>query len=239
MYKGLNIGAVVVAAGKGKRMGSQLNKQYLSIEDKPVLAHTLLVLSSVEFIDRIVVVVGEDEIDYCKDNIINRYNIRNASDIIAGGAERQNSMINGLNALKDLCDIVITHDGARPLITTDIIEKSVTEAILYGAAACAVPVKDTIKVSDNENYIIDTPERRRLYAVQTPQTFKYELICKAHDAALKESFIGTDDTVLVERIGTRVKLFEGSYENIKITTPEDVFIAEAIIEYRKLNKQVW
>lgn len=236
MYKGLRIGAIIVAAGKGKRMDSDVNKQYLFVRDKPILAHTLQVFDTVEEIDDIVLVVGEDDLDYCRENIVSRYKIRKVKEYAIGGRERQHSMINGLNVLKDICQIVVTHDGARPLVSTDIIKNSIYEAYIYGAAACAVPVKDTIKLVDDGNFVVSTPDRSGLYAVQTPQTFKTDILYRAHMSAIDNDFLGTDDTMLVERMGERVKLFNGSYENIKITTPEDVYIAEAIIKCRKNKK---
>lgn len=236
MYKDLIVGVVIVAAGKSKRMGIGVNKQHIILGDKPVLAHTLKAFDSVASIDRIVIVTSPEELDYCRKDIVEDYKIEKAVDIVTGGEERQHSIFNGLKALKGECDIVITHDGARPFVTEKVIEKSIEEACIYGASACAVPVKDTIKVSDSENFVIDTPDRSRLFAVQTPQTFKFDILYKAHVNALEEGFLGTDDTVLVERIGTRVKLFEGSYENIKITTIEDIYIAKSIFEMREINR---
>lgn len=232
MYKGLRICAIVVAGGKGKRMGADVNKQYLIIHGRPILAHTLSVFDSIDLVDDVIVVTGEHEIEHCRENVVLGYGIKKVSNIVAGGSERQYSVLNGLRALEGLCDIVIVHDGARPFVTPDIIEKSVEEAFINSAAACAVSVKDTIKIADCNGFITATPDRSLLYAVQTPQTFMYTLLYNSHLAAVNEGFLGTDDTVLVERSGTRVKLFEGSYENIKITTPEDIYIAEAIIEYR-------
>jgi 2-C-methyl-D-erythritol 4-phosphate cytidylyltransferase len=238
MYNNLRVGAVVVAAGQGSRMGGIIKKQYINIAGKPMLAHTLSAVSVSKYIDEIIVVTGEDEIEYCRENIIVKYGIPKVSGIIHGGKERQQSIFEGLKELKDRCDIVVTHDGARPFASPDMMDESIIEANRYGAAACAVAVKDTIKVADRDGFVIDTPERSRLFAVQTPQTFKFQLLYKAHIHARDEGFVGTDDTVLVERIGTGVRLFNGSYENIKVTTPGDVYIAEAIIKYREnLKKQ--
>jgi len=231
------IGAIIVAAGEGTRMGSSKNKQYLFIGDRPLIAHTLGVFSSIDLIDNIVLVVREQEMDYCRKNIIEQYGIKNIMALIPGGSERQHSMLKGLDALKGICDIVVTHDGARPLVTPEIILESISKAYTYGASACAVPVKDTIKIVDSHNYIVDTPNRSKLYRVQTPQTFKFDILYDAHKKALEEGFVGTDDTVLLERIGVKVKLFEGSYENIKVTTPEDIYIAEAILNYRSSRKE--
>lgn len=228
MYKGLKVGAVIVAAGKSRRMRGQ-NKQFLLIDGIPVIIHTLLKFQSSDIIDNIVLVTGIEEINSFGE-LIDKYGIRKVDCITAGGSERQQSVKNGLEKLKNKCGIAAIHDGARPFITPEIIEESVKLSYDFGAAACAVPVKDTIKVVDKEGFIEDTPDRKRLYAVQTPQVFLFDLIYSAHEKAEKEGYIGTDDASLVERTGTRVKLFSGSYQNIKITTPEDVYIGEAILK---------
>lgn len=233
MYKDSRIAAIVVAAGKSLRMRPYKNKQYIVIDNRPLLAHTLEVFERVSMIDSIMLVVAKDDMDYCRNNVINKYGIKKVIDIVPGGRERQHSMSNGLKALEGTCDIIVTHDGARPLVTPGIIEESIRQAYMYGAAACAVPVKDTIKVVDSDCFTADTPDRSKLFAVQTPQTFRYNLLLKAHISALEENFLGTDDTTLVERIGTRVKLFEGNYDNIKVTTPEDLYTVESILKYRK------
>lgn len=233
MYKDCRVASIIVAAGKSMRMRPYRNKQFILIDDRPMLSHTLGVFNRVSMVDKVILVVGKDDIDYCRENIINKYGIEKIYDIVPGGSERQHSVINGLKALEGMCDIIVTHDGARPLVTADIIEESIRQAYEYDAAACAVPVKDTIKLVDSDCFAKVTPDRSRLYAVQTPQTFRYDLLLKAHITALKEDFLSTDDTTLVERIGTRVKLFEGNYENIKVTTPEDLYTAESIIKYRK------
>lgn len=231
MYKGLSVGVIIAAAGRGRRMG--LNKQFIIIQDMPVLAHTLKTFNSLELVNSIVLVTGAEDIEYCSGNIIDKYKLNKVTEIIEGGSERQYSIVNGINALKGKCEIVVTHDGARPFVTPAIIERSVEEAYVYGAAACAVPVKDTIKIADDLNFALETPDRSRLFAVQTPQTFMFDIIYRAHMKALEDGFKGTDDTMLVERLGMKIKLFEGSYENIKITTPEDVYIAEAIMKFKE------
>lgn len=235
MYKGLAVGVIIAAAGKGRRMG--LNKQFAVIQGMPVLAHTLKKFDCLELVDGIVLVIGAEDIEYCSRFIIEKYKVSKVAEIIAGGSERQDSILNGINALKGKCEIVVTHDGARPLVAPGIIERSIEEAFAYGAAACAVPVKDTIKIADAFNFSVETPDRTRLFAVQTPQTFKFDILFKAHMKALEDRFNGTDDTMLVERLGMKIKLFEGSYENIKITTPEDIYIAEAIMKFRESKQK--
>lgn len=232
MYKGLNVYAVVAAAGRSRRMGTGRNKQFLMICGMPVLSRTLLSIAGCSLIDGIVVAASYDDMERCRRDVVDRYRIPKVVKIVEGGSERQQSVMAGLEELKDICDIAVVHDGARPFVTAEMIGESISGAYRYGASACAVCVKDTIKVSDGDGFILDTPERANLYAVQTPQTFRFGLLYRAHSEAAKEGYTGTDDTVLVERLGAKVKLIGGSYENIKITTPEDIYAAEAIIRHR-------
>jgi len=231
------ITALIAAAGQGKRMKSDVNKQYLNINDKPILVHTLEMFDKSQIIDDIILIVKKDEIDFCKKEIINKYKFNKTIKIVSGGKERQESIYNGLKAANKKTKVVVTHDGARPFVTLDIIEKSIYEAIKYKAVGVGVPVKDTIKVIDNDNYIIDTPNRSKLWKIQTPQTFLYNILLRAHEIALHDGFLGTDDSVLVERIGVKVKMIKGSYENIKITTPEDMILGDAILKSRRSNKE--
>lgn len=221
--------AIIVAAGKGKRMGSPINKQYLNIKGKPLLFYSLTAFSKCNLIDEIIVVTNENEIDYCKTEIIEKYKINKISQIVKGGQERQYSVLNGLLAAKG-CDIVLIHDGARPFINYGIIGEGIKFAMLYGASACGVIPKDTIKIKNHDGFSIDTPDRNFLVNVQTPQCFKYDLILACHKKLLDEGVYVTDDTMVVERYGNKVFLYEGSYNNIKITTPEDLIIGEKIID---------
>lgn len=219
----MKVCALIMAAGKSRRMNSGLNKVFMSVQGKPVIVYSLEIIKNAG-IDDVLVVVSEEDLEFCRDNILKGYDVRYA----IGGAERQLSVYNGLMALKGTgCDIVLIHDGARPFITESIVKKSIEAAVDCGAAVVGVKVKDTIKVV-RDGYIECTPPRECLWAVQTPQVFKYELILKAHQKAQQEGFISTDDAVLVERVGAKVRMIEGSYSNIKITTPEDIHIAEAL-----------
>lgn len=220
--------AVIVAAGKGKRMYIDMNKQYVEIEGKPIIARTLQVFEECGMIDEIILVVNEQDIIYCKKNIIDVYGFDKVKTLACGGEERQNSVYNGLAQVSGGCEIVLIHDGARPFVSEKCIIDSINAAEKHGAACLAVPVKDTIKVSDEEGFVHETLDRSTLWSVQTPQTFKYEIIMQAHKKALDEGFRGTDDAVLVERMGIRSKLVMGSYDNIKITTQEDLLMAELI-----------
>lgn len=178
-------------------------------------------------------VADDKDLSYCEREIVKLYNFHKVSKMVAGGRERQNSVYNGIVSSSGKSDIVLIHDGARPFITEDIIERSINEAQHFGAVCVAVPVKDTIKSCDLGGFVKKTLDRNTLWAVQTPQVFKRELIIKAHDKALIEGFIGTDDTVLVERLNAKVKIVLGSYDNIKITTVEDLAIGEAILRANK------
>lgn len=220
--------ALIVAAGKGKRFGAGFNKQYFKINNKEIIARTLDVFEEADLIDSIVVVVSEDEVDYFRENIVERYGYKKVLKIVAGGQERQHSVYNGLLHCKD-ADIVVIHDGARPFIKEEHILESIKKAEQFGASAVAVKVKDTIKIAKDE-YFESTPDRNTLYAVQTPQTFRYNLILSAHKYAIEKNILSTDDTSLVELMGEKVRIVEGSYDNIKITTPEDAVFAEFILK---------
>ena len=217
---------IIVAGGSGSRMNMNINKQFIKINEKEVIAHTIDKFYKNEYIDEIILVVKEDEIDYFKENIIKKYGYKNIK-IALGGKERQDSVYNGLKIVDKNCDMVLVHDGARPFVSKEIIKKAVTET--KKARVIGVRVKDTIKVVNN-NEIISTPNRNTLWAIQTPQTFKYDLLKIAYKKAYEENFYGTDDSSLVENLGEKVNIIEGSYENIKITTKEDLNMAYQIIK---------
>ena len=224
--------AVIPAAGMGKRMGASINKQYLMLADRPILAHTVELFHNSDLISGIILVIPEEEIPYCRKEVVERYNLSSVIDIVAGGAERQNSVINGLRALFSVAsadDIVVIHDGVRPFIDNTILEQSILLASTGEGALVAVPVKDTIKVVQSD-IVTDTPDRATLWHAQTPQTFRYSQILKVHERAEREGFTGTDDCSLVERYGGVVNIIRGSYKNIKITTPEDLILAEAFLK---------
>jgi 2-C-methyl-D-erythritol 4-phosphate cytidylyltransferase len=223
------ISAVIVAGGRGTRMGKDISKQYIKIQGSEILARTLDVFEACLSVDEIILVVSVDDVQYCISEITGKYDFRKVKSIVPGGKERQESVYNGLINCSSETDIVIIHDAVRPFVNTMIIEKSIESAQKHGACTAAVPVKDTIKIVDKEGFSIETPDRSTLYSVQTPQTFKYDLILSAHQKAMAESKRGTDDTMLVEMLGHKVHIIDGSYYNIKITSPEDLILAEAII----------
>ena len=222
--------AIIVAAGRGSRMNMDMNKQYIDIAGKPILARTLQVFNDCSLIDEIILVVNENDIFYCKQNIIDFYEFYKVKIIVAGGDERQKSVFKGLMEVSSRTDIVLIHDGARPFVSEESIINSITSAEEFGGSVVAVPVKDTIKMADSQGIISQTIDRNILWSVQTPQTFKYSLIINAHNKALEDNFSGTDDSILLERLGYKLKLVMGGYDNIKITTKEDLLIAEAIVK---------
>ena len=221
-------GVVIVAAGTGSRMNMGINKQFIKLEGKEIIAYTIEKFYNNANIEDIVVVVKEDESEFFKKEILDKYNFKNVK-IAYGGKERQDSVYNGLKLLDEKCDVVLIHDGARPFVSDKIIDKSIEEAKEHKAIVVGVPVKDTIKGIDNDKNIVDTPNRSVLWAVQTPQTFDYNILIDAYKDAFKNKFYGTDDAMLVERIGYKVKMLEGSYNNIKITTQEDLNIGSQIL----------
>ena len=221
-------GVVIVAAGTGSRMNMGINKQFIKLEGKEVIVYTIEKFYNNHNIDDIVVVVKESEAEFFKKEIIEKYNFENIK-IAYGGKERQDSVYNGLKLLDEKCDVVLIHDGARPFVSNKTVDTCIEEAKEHKAIVVGVPVKDTIKVIDNNNNIVDTPNRSVLWAVQTPQTFDYNILLNAYEDAFESGFYGTDDAMLVERIGHKVKMVEGSYNNIKITTKEDLNIGSQIL----------
>lgn len=224
------VSAIIVAAGKSSRMGGDKNKLYIDVNGIPVIARTLRVFEECSAVDEVVLVVNANDMDLCREAIVEKYRFDKVKHIVAGGTSRQESVRNGLNVLGGATGIVIVHDGARPFVTCEQIKGSILASSEYGAAIVAVPVKDTIKVLDSQGFVSYTPGRDKLISVQTPQAFRYDLIIKAHEQAEKDGVTGTDDAVLVERLGHKVGIVEGSYDNIKITTPEDLIIAEKIFK---------
>lgn len=222
-------GVVIVAAGTGSRMKMEINKQFIKLNEKEIIAYTIEKFYKHKNIQDIVVVIKEEEAEFFNKNILEKYKFENIK-IAYGGNERQDSVYNGLKLLDNKCDTVLIHDGARPFVSGYTIDKSIEEVKKHKAVVVGVRVKDTIKVINDKNDIIDTPDRSKLWAVQTPQTFDYNILLKSYEDAFKNGFYGTDDAMLVERIGYKVKMVEGSYNNIKITTQEDINIGTQILK---------
>ena len=223
------ISAIILACGKGKRMGSAISKQFIDIKGKPIIYYTLKKFSENKKIDNIIVVLPEDEVKYFKENILKKYELR-INKIVIGGKERQDSVYNALKSLKNSStDIVLIHDGARPFISERIINEGIKFAEIYGAAAPGVMPKDTIKVKNEKNFSVDTPNRANLVSIQTPQVFKFDEILECHEKIRYNGEKVTDDTMVVEKYGYSVYLYDGEYTNIKVTTPEDLILAERLI----------
>ena len=218
------VSAIILAGGRGKRMGRNISKQYICVNGKPILYYTIKRFLECKSVDNIVLVLPEDEIEYCKEKILNKYSLK-VDKIVKGGKERQDSVYNALSAMKDT-EIVLIHDGARPFVSEEIIKNGISNAIKYKAAAPGVMPKDTIKVKDEKSLSKETLNRSELVAVQTPQVFDFKLIKECHERVRAEKIAVTDDTMVVEHYGNKVFLYEGDYTNIKITTPEDLIIAD-------------
>jgi 2-C-methyl-D-erythritol 4-phosphate cytidylyltransferase len=225
--------AIIPAGGSGLRMGYKIPKPYLSFDSLPIIVHTLRIFQNSELIDDVYLVVQEKDKVYAQNQIVDAYSLSKVRAIISGGRERQDSVNNALNYLSDEHEIVVIHDGVRPLLENSILENIIKVAIKEGAAITGMPVKDTIKVINTLEQAEKTLDREKLFMIQTPQAFDKDMIVRAYKAACEDHFRGTDDSSLVERLGIPVKVIRGSYENIKITTQEDLLFAEFIAQSRK------
>lgn len=222
------VAAVFPAAGQGKRMHAGMNKVFLELAGLPILVHTLRRFSQSTQIDYLVVVVAAEEVEAIRTLLRSVPNLK-PFQVVAGGTERQYSIANGLAILPEDTDVVLVHDAARPLVTVQTIDDVVKAAQKVGGAVAAVPEKNTVKIVSSDGTVIKTPPRETLWEVQTPQGFRKELLLAAYQKAKEENFLGTDDSSLVERLHVPVKVVESNYQNIKVTTPEDLVIAEALL----------
>ena len=231
--------AIVLAAGAGKRMQSVVAKQYMLLDGKPILWYALNAFEKSEHIQQVILVVGAGEIPFCREEIVEKFGFTKVKKIVEGGAERYLSVWEGLKCLSPQeGNYVFVHDGARPFVTEAIIQNAYEAVKEYGACVVGMPVKDTIKIVDEEDFAVQTPNRKTLWAVQTPQVFEELLIYKSYEEVvlnleeLKARGVEiTDDAMVVETVSNRkVKLIKGSYENIKITTPEDILVAQSFLK---------
>lgn len=238
--------AIVLAAGQGKRMGTKVQKQYLEVEGKPVLYYSLYEFETSDFIDEVILVVGKGQREYCREEIVGRYRFTKVKAIVEGGAERYHSVWNALQVVRawdqersDPDSYVFIHDGARPFVDQEIIGRAYAAVCEYEACVVGMPVKDTIKIADEAEFSKETPNRACLWMIQTPQVFKTSVVFDAYSRLMRESYIQvTDDAMVVEQmLGRRVKLVKGSYENIKITTPEDLEIAQIFVDKKRGGKK--
>lgn len=228
------ISAVVLAAGQGKRMNTSVAKQFLDLKGKPIIYYSLKAFQETNSIDEIILVTSKDQLEYCKINIVKKYQFNKVKAIIEGGKERYNSVYNALSKIK-ASEYVLIHDGARPFISVIQIEQIIQQVKLHNACIIGTPVKETIKVVDDNKVIIDTPNRNSLWAAQTPQAFRFDLLRSAYEAFYldkdNQNLAITDDAMVYEHyIQEPVKMIPGDYNNLKITTPEDLLIAHAILE---------
>ena len=226
--------AIVLAAGQGRRMGTDLPKQFLPLCGKPVLWYSLNCFQNSGLTDRIVLVTGKEWIGYCEEEIVQKYGLSKVKTITEGGENRYDSVYNGLKACADT-EFVMIHDGARPFITDEILRRGLLGAEKTGACVIGMPSKDTVKIADQEGFIKETPQRSSVWIIQTPQVFRYSLIREAYRRIMESGTVNvTDDAMVVEQtLGTKISLAEGSYENLKVTTPDDLLKCRAIVEGTK------
>ena len=226
------ITAIVLAAGQGKRMHSKIQKQFLEIGGKPILYYSMECFQKSPLIQDIILVTGEDMISYCQSEIVEKYGFTKVCKVTAGGKERYDSVYAGLLCCQDT-DYVYIHDGARPFVTEEMIQRGYEAVKRTNACVMGMPSKDTVKLADPSGYIKETPDRKIVWNIQTPQIFSYDLIRGAYESIRKKDMSNvTDDAMVVEQeTGTKILLVEGSYQNIKITTPEDLAVAEAFLRY--------
>lgn len=228
----MHVAAIILAAGQGRRMGLPVAKQFLDLCGKPLIYYSLKAFEDSKA-DEIILVTGKEQLDYCR-SLVSEYNLAKVSEVVEGGKERYDSVYNALVSIRR-ADYVLVHDGARPFITVERINAIVDAVVEFKACIFGTPVKETIKITDDSGFIVKTPSRRSLWTAQTPQAFDYQLIKKAYDlfyAEGKNEFDITDDSMLYERyIGSKVKILEGDYNNIKVTTPEDLLLAKRLAEF--------
>jgi 2-C-methyl-D-erythritol 4-phosphate cytidylyltransferase len=226
---------IVLAGGAGKRMGTATNKQFLLLDNKPIIVRTLQIFEECRPVDGVYLVVNQKDLPVMQEEILETYKFNKVLKLVIGGRLRQDSVRNGLEAIESPCDNVIIHDGARPFVSPSFVEKGIFLMEMFDAVIPALPVKDTIKTVSKEGFVMKTLERDSLWNIQTPQTFKYELILKAYREGMNKKLYGYDDATFLEHMGKKVKVIEGSPYNIKITTPEDLIIAKGMLSQLKNN----
>ena len=222
--------ALIAAAGKGRRMGGKVKKQFISLGGMPLLLYTLKAFEEFEGIEHIHLVLDGGDFEYCRREIIQKYGIKKVIQLVPGGDRRQDSVWNGLKAMEGHCDTVIVHDGVRPFVSAGIFTRLLEAMEDVQAVVTAIPAQDTIKRVDGSGNVLDTLQRNTLFHIQTPQGFRFDVITEAYKKAIEEGIWGTDDAYFVERMGIQVKVIEGSSYNIKITTPEDIALAHCILK---------
>ncbi len=224
--------AVIVSAGKGLRMNRTTPKQYLPLQGIPVLGHTVLAFNQCSEVDNIILVVPIKDVSFCSDQLLADLDIDKSIRVVAGGERRQDSALCGILAIDDQRGIVIIHDGVRPLVQPKLISRCIQAASINGACMLGIPLQDTLKSVDQNQRAVETILRTDMWLAQTPQAFQYKLIREAHEKAQKDGFEATDDASLLERMGIPVQILAGSKHNLKITTEEDLILADTILSHR-------
>lgn len=232
----MSVSAIITAAGEGKRFGEELPKQFTLMSGKPVIYYSIDMLSRSGLISEIVLVVPENWVSFAKERIVDKFGFEKVKKVVEGGAERQDSVKKGLDAVSSECEVVAVHDGVRPFASVGLIDSVIHEASRSGAALAALPLIDTIKRATPHQYVETTVPRDSLWFAQTPQAFKCDILRQAYIKASADGFVGTDESLLVERTGANVKLIPGSLYNIKITTREDLSFGELILKNGLLDK---
>jgi len=221
--------AIIVSAGKGVRMNRSTPKQYLLLQGRPVLCHTIIAFDSCPEVDNIILVVPENDIQFCREQLLSELNLKTPVNVLAGGKRRQDSVFNGILSIDDRGGIVVIHDSVRPLVSSDMISRCIRKARTSGACILGVPLRDTLKAVDGNSVIKKTIPRENLWLAQTPQAFHYQLIRDAHEAAAKQGIEATDDAALLEWMGLPVSILGSTVDNLKITTNEDLVLANIIL----------
>jgi len=224
------VSAIIVASGKGIRMKGSMRKQYLDLSGRPVLAHSIMTFDSCGLVDEIFLVIPKEDVEYCQNKILSLLDLNNQINLVHGGAERQDSVYNGLQAISKNTDTVVIHDGVRPFIKPEELKECILGSKKFGACILGTPASDTLKSVDKSDIIETTLPRENIWLAQTPQAFQYDLILKAHETARRDRYVGTDDASLVERLGEDVKIINGGRFNIKITKKEDLAVAKAMFD---------
>ncbi|MFZ5452212.1 MAG: 2-C-methyl-D-erythritol 4-phosphate cytidylyltransferase [Thermodesulfobacteriota bacterium] len=229
----MRVAAIIPAAGMGLRMRSQISKPYLLLAGKPILAHTLEVFETVKEVQEVTVVAHPDDLDYCQEEVIGAYGCKKVLRLVPGGKERQDSVYHALKALQqeDDLDIILVHDGVRPFITLEQIRQVIKAARTHGGAVLGLPAQDTLKRVNPQKKVIHTLDRKDIWQIQTPQGFQADLLRRAFVEAYSRNFYGTDEASLLEEMGQQVAVIPGDPWNLKITTPEDLELAEALLPW--------
>jgi len=224
------VSAIIVAAGQGIRMKGTMRKQYLDLSGRPVLAYSIMTFDSCSLVDEIFLVIPKEDVEYCQKKILSLLDLNNQINLVCGGAKRQDSVYNGLQAINKNTDTVVIHDGVRPFIQLEALKECILSSKKFGACILGTPASDTLKRVDKSDIIETTLSRENIWLAQTPQVFRFDLILKAHETARRDGYVGTDDASLVERLEEDVKIINGGRFNIKITKKEDLAIAKAMFD---------